>query len=344
MVVNIVDPTAHPGWDRLILDHPNYSFFHSSAWARVLHEAYGYKPLYFATFEGDTLSACLPVMEVRSAITGKRGVSLPFTDYCKPLVRNAAQFESLLLQATEHGREAGWKYLELRGGSEFLPGINTSSAYLGHTLDLTPGVGRLFDSLRDSTRRNTKKAQSEGVEATSHASVESVRQFCRLNSLTRKEHGLPPQPYRFFDRLHENVIARGLGTVVLASHHGATIAGAIYLHIGDKSTYKYGASDKNYQHLRPNNLVMWEAIKLHAGQGFKSLCFGRTDIGHDGLRQFKTGWGGQEYPISYYRHDLRQNRFIGEQREINGFSKTIFAKLPVPVLNIIGAVAYKHMG
>ena len=340
----IVNPINHSNWDRLVLAHPNYSFFHSSAWARVLHESYGYKPLYFTIFEGDNISACLPVMEIHSFVTGKRGVSLPFTDYCEPLVRDQAQFDSLLSHARECGRRAGWKYLELRGGLDFLTGVKPSSTYLGHTLDLTPGVAALFESLRDSTRRNIKKAQSEDVETTSNDSVESVREFCRLNSLTRKEHGLPPQPHRFFDRLHENVIAEGLGTVILASHHNTTIAAAIYLHIGNKAVYKYGASDRGHQHLRANNLVMWEAIKLHASQGFKSLCFGRTDIDHDGLKQFKAGWGGQEHPISYYRHDVRRNGFISKQPRANGFSSAIFGKMPIPVLNLIGSLAYRHMG
>jgi hypothetical protein len=344
MNIDIINPIEVPTWDTLILAHPNYSFFHSSSWARVLSESYGYAPLYFTIFDGDAISACLPVMEVKSFVTGKRGVSLPFTDACEPLAHDRAQFQMLLNEARAYGKRAGWKYLELRGGREFLPGVHASFSYLGHTLDLTPGLSALFEDLRDSTRRNVRKARTEGVEVVSLNSSDSVRQFCRLNSLTRKEHGLPPQPPGFFDNLYEHVIAKGFGTVVVASYRNATIAASVYLNIGAKAVYKYGASDKTYQDLRANNLVMWEAMRAYAAQGFKSLCFGRTDMNHAGLRQFKTGWGVEEYPIAYYRHDVRQNRFISEQRSLNGFSKTIFGKLPIPVLNVIGSVAYRHMG
>ena len=146
----------------LVLAHPDYSFFHSSAWARVLSESYGYKPLYFTIFDGDAISACLPIMEVNSFVTGKRGVSLPFTDYCEPLVSDPVQFEALLAYAKEYGKKAGWKYLELRGAEGLLPGVEPSARYLGHTLDLTIGEMGLFAGLRDSTRRNTKKAERRG--------------------------------------------------------------------------------------------------------------------------------------------------------------------------------------
>jgi hypothetical protein len=89
---------------------------------------------------------------------------------------------------------------------------------------------------------------------------------------------------------------------------------------------------------------MWKAIEQMKMLGLKTLSFGRTDIDHNGLRQFKTGWGAEEYDIKYYRHDLREDRFVMEASQVNGFSKMIFARLPTSVLNLIGSLAYRHMG
>jgi hypothetical protein len=47
--MEIIDPTNFPNWDELLLSTPGYSFFHSSAWARVLKDSYGYTPWYFAS-------------------------------------------------------------------------------------------------------------------------------------------------------------------------------------------------------------------------------------------------------------------------------------------------------
>ena len=71
MHLQILNPLTYPNWDELLLTHEDYSFFHTTAWARVLHESYGYKPLYFTAIENGRLSALIPVMEVNSFITGK---------------------------------------------------------------------------------------------------------------------------------------------------------------------------------------------------------------------------------------------------------------------------------
>jgi lipid II:glycine glycyltransferase (peptidoglycan interpeptide bridge formation enzyme) len=107
--------------------------------------------------------------------------------------------------------------------------------------------------------------------------------------MTRKEHGLPPQPFHFFKKIHDHIISKNLGVVVLASFDRENVAGAIYFHIGEKAVFKYGASDKKFQHLRANNLVMWEAIKWYSQNGYRSLCFGRTEPENQGLLQFKSG-------------------------------------------------------
>jgi len=98
------------------------------------------------------------------------------------------------------------------------------------------------------------------------------------------------------------------------------------------------------QHLRANNLVMWEAIRWGRDHGYRSLCLGRTEPGNDGLRHFKMGWGAQERVIWYYRYDLGNNTFIKSPRIVRPAHKRIFGKLPIPILNLLGRILYRHMG
>src|SRR5436190_9564200 len=70
-----LSPLEKPGWDKLVGWHRDVSFFHSASWAAVLHETYGHAPHYFCTVNDERLSAVLPVMEVNSPLTGRRGVS-----------------------------------------------------------------------------------------------------------------------------------------------------------------------------------------------------------------------------------------------------------------------------
>jgi len=344
MEVEIINPLEYPGWDDLLLSQHDHSIFHTTHWARILHESYGYTPLYFTLFHDGALSALIPVMEVNSWITGRRAVSLPFTDYCEPIMTENGIFPELMEALLSQGRKSKWKSIELRPmnalPSQYLP----ASVYFGHALDISRSEDDIFGNLRDSTKRNIKKAKKEGVEVTFSDSMDSLTQFCRLNCITRKDHGLPPQPAVFFKKIHEHILSNGLGTVALAKHQGKYIAGAVYFHFSDQAFYKYGASDKAYQNFRANNLIMWEAIRLYCTKGCAGLQFGRTEPQNDGLRQFKAGWGAREYPIHYYKYDLRQNAFVKGAMKLTGIHNRIFTMMPLPLLKISGSMLYKHMG
>jgi hypothetical protein len=344
MDIQIINPITYPGWDELMLSNAGYSFFHSSAWTRVLAESYGYTPLYFTVIENGKLQALVPIMEVNSFLTGKRGISLPFTDYCDPINLNGAPFPELLKRIIEYGQKHGWKYLEMRGGQDFLGSNSPSSTYWGHTLDLAKDEGQIFSGLRDSTRRNIKKAVKEGVKVQISQSLDSVQEFYRLNSISRKDHGLPPQPYSFFKKVYEYILANDFGFVVLASFESRSIAGEVYFHWKEKAVYKYGASDKSFQHLRANNLLMWEGIRECIRRGCTILSLGRTDLNHEGLLQFKRGWGSTEQQINYYRYDLKKGFFVSGSSKVSGFHNKIFRNIPIPLLNRLGSILYKHVG
>jgi len=342
--IQLFDPLHDPGWDERVRSHEQCSFFHTSSWARVLADSYGYRPHYVGVVRGGSVSALLPIMEVKSLLTGKRGVSLPFTDQCEPIADDSTAFQDILDSAIDHGKRSGWKYLELRPGGGLPGAIQPSTVCFGHSLDLTCGLERLFAGLRDSTRRNIKRARGEGIQITISALPGDLQEFCRLNCMTRKEHGLPPQPYYFFDNIRRHVLSKERGLVVLASYGGNTVAGALYVHFGTKAVYKYGASDRRYQHLRANNLIMWEAIHWYASRGYTMFNFGRTEPENEGLLQFKRGWGADEHPINYYRYDLRKGMFVAKSLAVSGAHTAYFRRMPIPLLKMAGALLYRHMG
>ncbi len=81
----LVNPLEQPEWDSFLAGRPDAWFFHGAAWAAVLHKTYGHVPVFAARFADGRLRDLLPLMEVSSPWTGRRGVSLPFTDFCLPL-------------------------------------------------------------------------------------------------------------------------------------------------------------------------------------------------------------------------------------------------------------------
>lgn len=339
--IEILNPTEQKDWNEVLNRTPDSSFFHTTNWAEVLQESYHYEPIYFTIRKEEDLKALLPVMEVNSYLTGRRGVSLPFSDYCEPIVTDTAEFQKLFAAAIALGKKRRWRYLELRGGGDFLDKIEPSEWHYAHTLDLGY-IGT--DKFSAATRRNIKKAERQNLDVTISATPDALQTFCHLNALTRRHHGLPPQPKRFFHCVHDRIFLRNMGFVVLASLQGTAIAANVYFTLGNKILYKYGASDRTFQHLRANNLVMWDAICWGRDHGYGSLCLGRTEPGNDGLRHFKIGWGAQERIIRYYRYDLRNDDFIKTPDTVRPFHRKISGKLPIPMLNLMGRLLYRHMG
>jgi hypothetical protein len=286
----------------------------------------------------------MPFMDVKSILTGRRGVSLPFTDYCEPLISGDINFKDVLDRIVQYGKRVNWEYIEMRGGERHLPGEPASSRFIGHHLDISREESEIYRALKNTFKRNVKKADTSGVGVRFLNRREAVDEFYRLNCITRKRHGLPPQPHLFFRKIYEHIISKDLGIIALAYHDNKIVAGALFVHFGDKAVYKYGASDFGYQSLRPNNLVMWEAVKWHRERGYKSLSLGRTEIENEGLRQFKLGLGADEYPILYYRYDLKSGSFVKEPEKVSPFQIKVMSRLPVFVLKLIGRAYYRHAG
>ena len=341
--IQIIDPTTYPDWDKLLLTNPESSFFHTSAWANVLNNSYGYKPLYFARIENKELKDLLAVMEVDSFLTGKRGVSLPFTDDCPVIAESRVRFDKLFSLATDYGKRNKWKTLEIRGGQNFLKDVYPDKTFLTHKLELVPDENILLSKFRSSTRRNIKKAEKNNVVVETLYNKRAIDAFYHLNCLTRKDHGLPPQPLSFFENLYDTIIAHKKGIVMLAKIGERIIAGSVYLLFGDRAIYKYGASNKQFQIYRANNLVMWEAIKQFADTGYKYLDFGRTELEHEGLRRFKLAWGTVEVNYAYFKYDIGKGAFVSGMPKAKSYYN-VFNHMPILLLKLIGKVLYKHVG
>jgi hypothetical protein len=344
MNFQILDPNDHPDWDDLLIRSNDSRFFHTSAWARTLETTYGFKSLYFSVLEAGQLMLLMPFMEVQSLLTGKRGISLPFTDACPPLVSDIECLKEAADRVITYGEKNRWEYVEWRDGSHVAHGTQPWESYYFHEIDLTKTESDLFSSLSDNNRRNIRKAVKENIVIRIDRSQDSLRDFQRLNLLTRKRHGLPPQPTLFFRNVYKYVISRNYGIIVTASHKNRIIAASVFFHFGTKALYKYGASEMEHQNLRPNNLIMWEALKWYKNEGLETIDLGRTEMDNPGLLQYKRTWGAKETLLEYYRYRVREKTFVRGRGKRQDVLTRLFTHTPTAILRLIGRLFYKHAG
>lgn len=340
---NAVYPVQDQQWDRKLSKFGEVGVFHGSDWAEVLVQSYGHRPAYLVlpSVEGG-FDAVLPLMEIGGSIRGRAGVSLPFTDVCPPLLNEkVVDLEALVAAAFELAKSRRWKTIEFRSDRE-LPFSGPSIRYLAHRLDLTAGPEQLFARCDPAVRRAVRRSRKDGVVVEVLNGVEAVRIFYQLYCLNRKRHGLPPAPWPFFCTLAERCLDGRSGFVTCARLGPVPIAAAVFLNLGRSAVYKYGASNYAFQHLRGNNLVMWESIRWLAESGVTTLDFGRTSLGDEGLRRFKLGWGTSESSLCYYRIRVSDGTVLPLADRSRGWHTKVFRRLPVAALKQVGRLIYRY--
>jgi hypothetical protein len=341
--MRILDPLHEPGWDHVIALHRDGTCFHTAAWARVLRQTYKHQPFYLQFFYRRRLAALIPLMEVRSPFTGRRGVCLPFSDLCEPLFFEPDVVGFVRDRLLSFAQQSGWRHLEIRGGRSLQLAPEPVRTFYGHTLELSSDCTQMFGRFASSVRRAIRKADRSEVNAVAVRNREAVGDFYRLHVETRRRHGLPPQSASFFRNIYEHIIRPGVGFIVLAQRRSRIIAAAIFFRFGNNAIYKYGASDNRLQEFRANNLVMWHGIQFLVRIGVKKLHFGRTECENDGLRRFKLSWGTQEEIINYHRVDPSSGRYLTPVRRDSGFHKKVFGRLPLVFNRVAGSIIYPHL-
>ena len=334
--------TGDARWLRLVESHPDATPFHHPAWSRVVEECYGFRPFVLGDLEADgSLAAGLPLIEVANPLRPRRWVSLPYVDSCAPLALTG-DWPSLAQRLAAARRRAGIGSVEVRAS---LPGegVHTRSGWVGHVLPLSDDVDAHLKALHGTTRRNVRIAEREGVEIRIGDGESSLTDtFYGLHVETRRRLGVPVQPRRFFRLLWREMIVRDLGFVLVAFHRDVPVAAAVFLSFNGRLVYKYGASAASGLQVRPNNLLFWHVIRWAVEHGYRTLDFGRTDLGQKGLRSFKAGWGAKEEALvySFVSDDLPA---VPVHRS-SGLIAPAIRHSPAWVTRLLGELLYRYAG
>ena len=349
MKVSIIDPTSDSRWGEFVAKHRHSTIFHTSAWARVIQEAYGFLPRYYVLErEAGEFIAAIPFFHIRSKLTGNRTVCLPFSDYCYPLVDNTTDISLLLSLSKKEVDEGAASYLEVRGWQNTVNptqlGLTIRDYHVLYLLDLEPGVDILKERLHHSVRRGIHQALQRGVTVRLTRTENDLDHFYKLNIATRKKLGVLPQPHTFFEALHRHMISQNLGFIMLAEWGGKVIAGILFLTHNDTIYYKFNASDENHLQKRPNHLAIWEGIRYACANGYKHFDFGRCTPEEEGLRIFKSRWGAKEVDLPYYYYPRVKGFTIVSESSLRYRTMKLFSHIiPEFAFRAAGSFLYKHV-
>ena len=340
MPVYTLDPLRDPRWPAFLARRSDASVFHTREWLDCLRRTYAYEPVAYTTSPPDAeLANALPFCRVDSWLTGRRLVSLPFSDHSEPLADGAALHEILGFLGRRRDAER-WKYIELRPRRTVgAPGFGEAATFVFHRLDLRPSLHAVYGGFhRDCVQRKIRRAEREGLTCEAGTSERLLRDFYGLLVMTCRRKRLPPQPLEWFRNL-----IRTLGdrlTFHVAFKTGRPVAGILTVGFKQTLVYKYACSDPRAHPLGGVQLLLWTVIQEAKRGGFVELDLGRSDPDQPGLIAFKDRWGASRSVGSYLRCSGAARATVPPLP----LARKLLAQLPDRLLIVAGRLLYRHAG
>jgi CelD/BcsL family acetyltransferase involved in cellulose biosynthesis len=343
VTIHCIDPLQDSRWNDLVERSPASTLFHSTNWLKALKLTYGYEPLALTdAAPGKALQNGLLCCRVTSWMTGRRIVSLPFSDHCEPLSESTEALQGLLRSARAlMGSEN--RYVELRPCDTVLSadGFRVVADFWLHRLDLRRRLAGLFAGFHaNHTRRAIRRAARRGVQCEAGRSPELLRDFYAVHVLTRRRHGAPVQPYNWFGNLAA-CFGHDLG-IYVARHQGQAIGAILMLRHKNTLVYKYGGLDRRFRSHGAMPMLFWRAIQDAHADGLELLDLGRSDLENAGLVAFKDHLGARRTPLRYYRCGGDANA-APALKLASRMVRRLCAFVPSPVLVGVSGRLYRHL-
>jgi len=340
----IRDDSEFRKWDDFVASHDEGTPFHLSSWIRVIRDTYRFEPLCLAaTDERDAIKGILPLFLVKGPFGGKHVVSLPFSDYCGMLL-DAPDARAGLTEYLVDLLGKGSRYLEIRGGVPLWPDWQVLNAYKRHVLELDRDANSVYERLnRKTVQYSIRKAKKDRIEIVLDRTMDGVKKFYSLNVQTRKKHGVPSQPEKFFRNVYENMFSDGRAFVLLASRLGKILAGGFFFRFRDTVYYKYNASDPDcLKTFTPNHLLTWHGIETACREGYRYFDFGRTSVHNTGLVRYKEMWGAKTVDLPYYYYPKVHGINANSENVPYGWAKSLWKRMPDRVAEAASRCVFRY--
>src|SRR5215469_16743428 len=136
-----LDPTQDQRWSEFVERHPKASIFHTVGWLKTLRHTYGYEPVVFTTSPPTcALKNGLVFCRIKSWLTGRRLVSLPFSDHCELLCDTTQDLIFLMRYLQSALEPQNCRYLEIRP-------VNGIPDQMGNQIRFSPSYNYFLHTL-----------------------------------------------------------------------------------------------------------------------------------------------------------------------------------------------------
>jgi FemAB-related protein (PEP-CTERM system-associated) len=319
--------------------HPDATPFHQLEWGDAVAAACGQRAHVLLAEHGDGhLAGVLPLTEMRSPLFGRALVSHGFA-VDGGILGEACAVEPLVSAARDLAKRLGCPSIELRGGARPADWTVDEGSYLGFARPLAASDDAELLAIPRKQRAEVRKALANDLTVEIGRDAAVLADHYRVYAESVRNLGTPVFPRALF----REVMARMDADVLTVRHAGVPVASVLSLYWRGTVYPYWGGGTEAARALRANDR-MYFALMAHArARGCTRFDFGRSKVG-TGPAAFKKNWGFEGRPLSYASWSE------GERREVNPLNPKYalmvrtWAKLPLPVANMLGPWISRGLG
>jgi FemAB-related protein (PEP-CTERM system-associated) len=341
--IRTLDARHAPAWDRFVEAMPAGTFFHRSAWARVIETAFGHTTHFTFTERDGAITGVLPLARVKTRLFGDTLISVPFCVYGGPVAADAESEAALIAHAESLLKRTGASALELR----HLTAQPATEGWVERP-DLYVTFRRQIDADHERNMKAIPRKQRAMVRKGIQNGLTSV-----ANQNTNVLHGIYAESVRnlgtpVFSRRYFQILMDAFGDkadVVTILDQDAPIASVMNFYFRDEVLPYYGGGSSAARGRAGNDFLYWETMRRAADRGCRTFDFGRSKIG-TGSFAFKHNWGFQEAGL-HYRFRLAPGASIPDHNPLNPKYRMFIAawkRLPLPMANTVGPFIVRGLG
>jgi lipid II:glycine glycyltransferase (peptidoglycan interpeptide bridge formation enzyme) len=302
-------------WQEILDKCTHATFFATPDWAEVVEKTYCYKTDTKLFLFGDGQKVIVPLSIIgKSYRIFAHYISVPFHNYGG--LFSDREISDLRIRKIIDRLKSGLKMDVTLCPHPFsnarYPDDYITDEYSTHILDLTQGFESIWSKYKD--RDQARKARKEGVTIRLGNSIDDFKTYYEMYCASAKRWGLKdPQPYM----LYENLCGMAGSRLKLwfANYNEKDIAGIILAYFNEIVVYYGAAFYYEYEKLRPNNLLLIEAIKDACNRRYKYFDF-LPSAGIEGVEKFKKSFGAEKHKFNSYHLTGKYLDIISNLRKI----------------------------
>jgi FemAB-related protein (PEP-CTERM system-associated) len=343
IVVRVLAEADAPRWDAFVRVTPAATFFHLSAWRRIVGEVFAHETYFLYAERGGEILAVLPLAEVKSLLFGHALASTPFCVYGGIAAADGAEeaVAALEAEADALARRLGVTYLEYRNLRERHADWPRQDIYVTFRKEILPGIEANMLAIPRKQRAMVRKGIRNGLIAAIDPDVERFFAVYADNVL---RHGTPALPKRFFARLKRE-FGDDCEVLTVTDAAGRTLSSVLTFHFRDEVLPYYAGDYPEARELAANDFKYWELMRRACERGCALFDYGRSKVG-SGPWHFKKNWGFEPLPLSYEyrlygRDDVPCNNPMNPKYRL---FISMWKRLPLGVANALGPFIVRNLG